>query len=77
MLLDLPACWLPDVYGDGTPRPCYTKKQLIEYGEACAEAMRDACAAEITPPERLRRVCGKTYRISLTLAESIRALEVE
>ena len=53
----------------------YTAQQLRAYGKACAEAMREACAAECEA-----RYMGDNKREDMEArrcAEAIRSLEIE
>ena len=61
-----PAMVYLDLYAG--PTRCYNETQLIEYGLACAEAMREACAAECE---------GSITTTTHDLAKTLRALEIE
>ncbi len=70
----------------GESTRCHNETQLIEYGRQCAEAMREACAAECeTEAWRLKKIAVDTQSSATNMkslgasdcVDKIRALEIE
>ena len=66
-LPELPEPAMVYINATGHTTRCHNETQLIEYGRACAEAMREACA----------NAAEGHYGDGHRLAHEIRALEIE